>query len=114
VVKPLRERLRLGPNSIDVTQDKLDGKIAFTGAQGMRNIYLEQRRHTVKSYSPEVIADSTGKWSGNALRFATRAEAEIWVKDLSYRWMAVIDTRVVETDDPVTYSLADGVLTEVK
>ena len=27
------------------------------------------------SFKPEVIADSSGKWSGNALRFATREEA---------------------------------------
>ena len=29
-----------------------------------------------KSYAPEVVADSTGKFYGNALRFATREEAE--------------------------------------
>jgi hypothetical protein len=28
------------------------------------------------SFKPEVQADATGKWYGNALRFATRAEAE--------------------------------------
>ena len=28
------------------------------------------------SFKPEVIADSSSKWSGNALRFATREEAE--------------------------------------
>ncbi len=34
------------------------------------------------SWKPEVIADSSGKWAGNALRFATREEAESQVLDL--------------------------------
>ena len=57
----------------------------------------------MKSWAPEVVADSSGKWVGNALRFATKAEAEGNVADLAWRWTAVIDTRVVETDDPVNY-----------
>lgn len=55
------------------------------------------------SWKPEVIADSSGKWCGNALRFATREEAEQQVTDLSMRWLAVRDTRVVECADPVNY-----------
>jgi hypothetical protein len=55
------------------------------------------------SYAPEVIADSSGKWCGNALRFATREEAEANVFNLSMRWMLVRETRVVESDDPVNY-----------
>lgn len=57
------------------------------------------------SFAPEVIADSSGKWAGNGLRFATREEAEIWVKDLSWRWTLVRETRVVESGDPVNYAL---------
>ena len=34
------------------------------------------------SFKPEVIADSSGRWCGNALRFATREEAEANVQDL--------------------------------
>jgi hypothetical protein len=56
-----------------------------------------------KSYAPEVIADSTGKFYGNALRFATREEAEANVKDLWSRWAMVTDTRVVESDDEPNY-----------
>ena len=56
------------------------------------------------SFKPEVIADSSGKWSGNALRFATHEEAEANVQDLMMRWFAVRDTRVVECDDPVNYT----------
>ena len=60
------------------------------------------------SFKPEVIADSSGNWSGNALRFATREEAEANVQDLMMmRWFAVRDTRVVECDDPVNYSYID-------
>jgi hypothetical protein len=65
------------------------------------------------SYKPEVIADSSGKFYGNALRFATREEAEANVKDLEMRWFAVRDTRVVESDDPVNYRYVDGKLIEV-
>ncbi|MEY9493798.1 hypothetical protein [Bradyrhizobium elkanii] len=60
-----------------------------------------------KSWAPEVIADSTGKWVGNAMRFA-RAEAEANVSALKNRWFAVIETRVVESDDPVNYRWVDG------
>jgi hypothetical protein len=65
------------------------------------------------SFKPEVIADSSGEWCGNALRFATREEAEANVRDLSGRWLAVRETRVVESDEPVNYSYVDGVLKEV-
>jgi hypothetical protein len=55
-----------------------------------------------------VIADSTGQWVGNATRFASETEAQIYVIDLSMRWTSVRDTRVVESDDPVTYEIVDG------
>ena len=48
-----------------------------------------------------MIADSSGQWTGNGLRFATREKAEAYVQDLSFRWTEVRDTRVVETTDPV-------------
>jgi hypothetical protein len=65
------------------------------------------------SFKPEVIADSSGKFYGNALRFATREEAEANVRDLMMRWFAVTDTRVVESDDPVNYRYVDGTLIEI-
>ena len=55
----------------------------------------------VVSYAPEVIADSTGTWAGNGLRFSRREDAEAWVLDLSMRWTSVRETRVVESSDPV-------------
>jgi hypothetical protein len=60
------------------------------------------------SFKPEVIADTSGKWVGNALRFATREEAEANVRDLMMRWFAVHETRAVESDDPVNYRYANG------
>lgn len=53
-----------------------------------------------RSWKPEVQTAGDGDtWSGNALRFANKAEAEAWVVGLSYRWTAVKDVRVVESDD---------------
>lgn len=66
------------------------------------------------SFAPQVIADSSGKWVGNALRFATYTEAKDNVFDLAMRWTAVRDTRVVETTDPVNYQYKDGKLISLK
>jgi len=55
------------------------------------------------SYASEVVADSSGKWCGNALRFATHEEAAAYGRDLFMRWTAVREARVVESDDPVNY-----------
>lgn len=62
------------------------------------------------SWKPEVQTDSTGKWYGNALRFATREEAEQNAADLSWRWTAVREHRATESDDPVSHSYTSGVL----
>jgi hypothetical protein len=67
-----------------------------------------------KSYAPQVIADNSGQWVGNALRFATWEEAEKNVFDLSMRWTLVRETRVVESDDPVNYRYIDGRLIAVE
>ena len=65
------------------------------------------------SWKPEVIADSSGQWAGNALRFATKEEAEAQVLDLSLWWTSVRETRVVESTDPVNYKYVDGKLIEL-
>lgn len=62
------------------------------------------------SWKPEVVADSTGKWIGNALRFATEEEALANVRDLAARWTSVRETRVVECGDPVNYTFVNGKL----
>jgi len=59
------------------------------------------------SWAPEVIADSSGKWTGNQLRFATEREARMWVDNLSMRWISVQETRVVQSEDPVNYRIVE-------
>jgi hypothetical protein len=66
------------------------------------------------SYAAEVIADNSGKFRGNALRFATREEAEVYAKDLESRWLLVRERRVVESEDPVNYEIKDGVMSAVE
>lgn len=66
------------------------------------------------SWKPEVIADSSGKWCGNALRFATKEEAEAQVANLAMRWTSVRDWRAVESTDPVNYAWRDGQLVRLE
>jgi hypothetical protein len=66
------------------------------------------------SFKPEVIADTSGKWCDNALRFVTRAEAEANAGDLMMRWFAVRETRIVESVDPVNYRYVNGRLESFK
>jgi hypothetical protein len=67
-----------------------------------------------KSWKPEVIADSSGQWVGNGLRFATKQEALDNVADLASRWFMVRETRVVESDEPVNYSYHNRKLVAVQ
>jgi len=53
------------------------------------------------SYASEVIADSSGKWVGNRLRFATHEEAQKYGQDLKSRWSSVESLRVITSEDPV-------------
>jgi hypothetical protein len=66
-----------------------------------------------KSFAPQVIADDSGKFAGNGLRFATYQEALDNVKDLASRWYLVREIRVVESDDPVNYKYIDHELVTV-
>lgn len=66
------------------------------------------------SYAPEVIADSSGKWVGNGLRFATYQEAFDYAFDLSLRWTMVTNWHAVESTDPVNFSYLGKELTEVQ
>ncbi len=47
-------------------------------------------------YAVEVIADSSGTFCGNGLKFDTVEAAEIYAKDLWSRWTAVKEWRVVQ------------------
>lgn len=68
------------------------------------------------SFAPQVhtAGDPEGVFTGNALRFATKEEAEQYVFDLAMRWTAVADTRVVEVDDPVTHAIQDRTLVRLE
>jgi hypothetical protein len=57
-----------------------------------------------RSWRPEVIADSTGTWCSNGLRFATKEEAEANAHDLQSRWLLVRRTRAMPSEDPPNYS----------
>jgi hypothetical protein len=67
-----------------------------------------------KSFKPEVIADSSGKWCSNALRFATIEEAQASADNLAGRWFAVREWRATECEDPVTHAWRDGGLVDIR
>ena len=66
------------------------------------------------SFKPQVQTDSSGKWYGNALAFATEAEALDNAADLMGRWMLVRDYRVIASDEPVNYTYINHELKELK
>lgn len=54
-----------------------------------------------KSWAVEVIADSSGKFCGNGLRYKTPEAAEAAAKDLAARWTSVREWRVSpQVDEP--------------
>lgn len=61
------------------------------------------------SWKVEVTTDSSGAWSTNACRFATREEAEKSARSLFQRWTLVREYRATECDEPVNYRWIDGV-----
>ena len=67
-----------------------------------------------KSFRPEVVADRSGKFCGNGLRFATEAEALESARNLAARWTLVTDYRATESPDPVNYRLVDGELVRIE
>jgi hypothetical protein len=74
-----------------------------------RNFYKPKRK-TMTSWKPEVRVGRSETWSGNAVRTATREEAEHYARDLCMRWTATSDWRVVESEDPVSAVWKDGKL----
>lgn len=60
------------------------------------------------SWAAEVVADSSGKFCGNGLRFATQLEAETYAIDLASRWTLVRDWRVVQSIVPVNSQWVNG------
>lgn len=66
------------------------------------------------SWKPQVQIFNDPNWYDNALRFETKEEAEANARDLMSRWMLVVDTRAIESDDPVNYRWKDGALVAVE
>ena len=68
------------------------------------------------SFKPEIRTGNDPKFYDNALRFATREEAEFSAKDIYNRWMLATEWAVEESDDPVNYAidLTTGVMTAVE
>ena len=49
------------------------------------------------------------RFASNALRFATREEAEAYCSELGSRWFGFDDSRTVECDDHVTHTACTAV-----
>ena len=62
------------------------------------------------SWKAEVITNAEGNWVSNRLRFETEEEAAEYVTDLAARWLMVTDTRVIESDDPISNHYINGEL----
>ena len=60
------------------------------------------------SFAVEVQTDSTGKWYGNGCRYPSTEAAQAAGASLAWRWTAVREVRVVESDDPANYDIVDG------
>lgn len=61
-----------------------------------------------QAWGAEVIADDSGKYCGNGLRFATRDEAEAYARELFSRWTLVREWRAVPVSGAVNYRFVDG------
>jgi hypothetical protein len=62
------------------------------------------RTEALMSWEVEVVADASGQWAGNGVRFATHEEADAYQRDLRARWAFLLrDARVVERKEPATH-----------
>ena len=60
---------------------------------------FERAKAQPESWKVEVIADSSGQWCGNGLRFATEQEAQAYGLDLAMRWTAVREYRATQIEE---------------
>lgn len=61
------------------------------------------------SFKPMIQTANDFKYYPNNTAFATREEAEIAAKGIYSRWMLAVDWRVDESDEPVNYTVVNGV-----
>lgn len=66
----------------------------------------------MSSFKAEFLVD--GRWSTNAVRFATEAEAKAYASDLFMRWTQPTDRRVEPSDDPPNYCYEQNKLEPIK
>jgi hypothetical protein len=67
------------------------------------------------SWKPQVqVAGEGEKWLDNALRFATKEEAETSARDLARRWIMVTNHRAGESFDPINYMIRDDKLVALR
>lgn len=64
------------------------------------------------SYKLEVKTMGDTNFASNGLRFATEEEGKAYERDLTGRWFAITESRVVESNDPVTHVIKDGIMSE--
>ena len=62
------------------------------------------------SWKPEISTDGGKTFGQNWQAFATEEEAKRMAADIFSRWMLATDYRVVESDEPVNYEIADCAL----
>jgi len=61
-------------------------------------------------YGVQVIADGSGRFCGNGLRFANVESARAYADDLAWRWTSVRDWRVIDLGDTnaVVWTMTGG------
>lgn len=59
-------------------------------------------------FKVEVIADTAGNWTGNALTFDTVEKAKQYADNLFMRWTAVREWRVIEETPEGQVEVARG------
>jgi hypothetical protein len=64
------------------------------------------------SFKIMILAFGETNFVSNGIALATEAEATAYGKDLFSRWTAVKEWKVAESDEPVKYVFADGLLSE--
>jgi hypothetical protein len=85
------------------------GKVIGGNAHDLEHYYIWLRSDDVeeqRSWKWEML--DHGNWTTNALRFATKEEAEQYGRDLHWRWTAMPKpARATESDDQVTHHWND-------
>ena len=66
------------------------------------------------SYKVGCKTRGDSDWAYNALRFATREEAETYGADLFSRWTALREYEVHASEDAPNYQIKDGRLSEIR